>query len=201
MPRIERETKLSISSDDYRSLLERESVLERIDQLNVYYHDPDQVGSGAGYLRIRFQGGRDTVATLKIMVRWSGDRREMLEVERPLDELGPTLFPRPPRRISVVRDLPAEFGEHFLAGGVEEIWRLGWLRNLRCMLELGSGGVVEVDRTRFPDGSIRYEVEIEEEDDAKAEQLVQQVRCLAPSARNSSMGKFSRFLEWWRGSP
>ena len=40
------------------------------------------------------------MATLKIPIRWVGEMREMLEVERPLSEMGPAFFPRPRRWVS-----------------------------------------------------------------------------------------------------
>ena len=194
MAHIEKETKLTVSREDYDRIRERGRVLECREQLNVYLHDPARLHEGLGYFRVRYETGNDPVATLKIPVGWEGGVRKMLEMERPLREMGPGLFPRPRRRIRVQDDLPGELGQHFLSLGITRLRRLGWMRNLRCVVEVGVGEV-ELDRTQLPDGTLLYEVEIETPDDALRTALADKIREWAPSAQESQLGKFSRFLE------
>jgi hypothetical protein len=85
-------------------------------------------------------------------------------------------------------------GRHFLDLGIEELHRLGWMRNRRCFVAFEGVGVAEVDRTILPDGSVQFEVEIETDDRALRDALVARIRAEAPSARFSGLGKFSRFL-------
>ena len=193
MAQIENETKLTLSPEDYDLIRERGRVLECREQLNIYLHDPSQLHQGLGYFRVRYETGKDPVATLKIPVGWEGAVRKMVEIEQPLRELGPGLFPRPRRQIQVRDDLPGELGQHFLALGITSLRRLGWMRNLRCLVDVGEG-VVELDRTRLPDGSVQFEVEIETPDDALQATLAATIREWAPSAVESQVGKFSRFL-------
>jgi hypothetical protein len=195
MTQLERETKLTVSPEDYRAILERARVLDRRDQLNVYLHDPQRLDEGAGYFRVRFEKGREPAATLKIPAGWDGDTREMVEVERPLKELGPALYPRPHRRVAVDRDVPEEFREHFRALDIIRLRRLGWMRNLRCVVELPAGGVVELDRTVLPSGQVLHEVEIESASHETHGIMVERIREMAPSATPSRVGKFDRFLE------
>jgi hypothetical protein len=195
MAEIEREAKLTLSQGDYQRLMARGRVLERREQLNVYLHDPDRVHEGLGYFRVRYESGREPVATLKILKGWKGDVREMVEIERPLKELGPGLFPWPRRYVRVDSNLPGELGRHFLAMGIQYLRRLGWMRNLRCVVEVEGEGWVEVDRTELPGGRIQHEVEIETQDEALLRRLMVWVMETAPSAEVSTVGKFSRFLE------
>jgi len=194
MSPIEKETKLVLSPEDYMRIREGGRVVECRDQLNIYLHDPLRLREDLGYFRVRFERGRDPVATLKIPVGWKGEMREMLEVERPLSELGPALFPRPRRWVTVNTDEPEGFMEHFEGLGIKRLRRLGWMRNHRCVIALEGLGTVELDRTVLPDGRVHHEVEIENPSEEKHQALVERVRVLAPSASFSRVGKFSRFM-------
>ena len=68
------------------------------------------------------------------------------------------------------------------------------MRNLRCVVEWEGVGSVELDRITLPDGSFHYEVEIEDPREEEHRALVKKVKSLAPSARFSGVGKFSRFM-------
>ncbi len=195
MAHVEKETKLTLSAEDYLRIREGGKVLERRDQLNVYLHDPDRLREDLGYFRVRFEAGRGAVATLKIPVGWRGEMREMLEVEASLRDMGPALFPRPRRYVSVERDLPEAFRGHFLSLGILRLRRLGWMRNLRCVVELGPEGRVELDRTVLPGGEVVHEVEIESPREEAHRLLADRIREMAPSAEPSRTGKFTRFLD------
>lgn len=195
MAEIETEVKLTVSEEDYRKILAVGHLLECREQLNVYLHDPGRLEEGLGYFRVRFETGKEPVATLKIPVGWEGGVRRMVEIEKLLRSLGPGLFPRPRRRVSVEEDLPGEMADHFRNLDITHLERLGWMRNRRCLVSLGSAGVVELDRTVLPDGSLQFEAEIETPRREAREALTSRVRELAASARLSRLGKFSRFLE------
>ncbi len=201
MAEIEKEAKLVVSSQDYHRLMETGTLLGCRDQLNIYFHDPERLGQGLGYFRVRFQTGREPVATLKIPKIWVGAVREMVEIQRPLSEMGPGLRPRPGRTIRVAEDLPGQMGRHFSALGITRLRRLGWMRNRRCEIQLGGIGTVELDRTLLPGGRVHHEVEIETSDEDLLRRLMEKVREGAPSAVPSSVGKFSRFLEAMDGLP
>ena len=194
MSPIEKETKLVLSAEDYRSILEGGRIVEATDQLNIYFHDPLRLRDEVGYFRVRFESGRIPVATIKIPVRWRGEMREMVEIERPLSELGPDLFPRPRRWVRVDPGLAEGFMEHFQGLGIRRLRRLGWMRNQRCVIDFGALGTVELDRAVLPDQKVLYEVEIENPSDEKHLGLVAKVKDLAPSARHTRVGKFSRFM-------
>lgn len=195
MAKIEKEAKLTISPRDYLRLREGFVVQSCRDQLNVYLHDPDRLGQGLGYLRVRYQSTRPPVATVKIPKTWDGAVREMIEIECPLSELGPGLNPWPRRHVVVSSNLPEEMERHFSALGITRLRRLGWMRNLRCVLEVGGVGSIELDRTVLPGGRVHHEVEIETPDNDLLHRLLALVRERAPSAEPSSVGKFSRFLQ------
>jgi hypothetical protein len=197
---IEREAKLVITPDDYRRLRGSATVLECREQLNVYLHDPTRLGEGLGYLRVRYESGRDPVATLKIPKSWTGAVREMVEVEALLADLGPRLNPWPKRVVHVEVDLPEEIRGHFAALGISSLRRLGWMRNLRCLVEVRGLGVFELDRTRLPGGSVHHEVEIETHDEDQLRSLLAWVMEAAPSAALSRVGKFSLFLDGARSA-
>lgn len=194
MTLLERETKLTVSPQDYQTILDRGRLLERRDQLNVYLHDPERLEEGAGYFRVRYEEGREPVATLKIPWGWQGDTREMVEVEGPLREMGPALNPRPRRWVPVDQVAAVGFREPFRALGITRLRRLGWMRNLRCVVELPAGGVVELDRTVLPSGQVLHEVEIESASHETHTIMVERIREMAPSAKITRTGKFDRFL-------
>lgn len=194
MSPIERETKLVVSPRDFVRIREGGVLVEALDQLNVYLHDPSRLREEMGYLRVRFEKGRDPVATLKIPAGWCENTREMVEIERPLSELGPALFPRPRRWVLVDTEVPEGFMEHFQGMGITRLRRLGWMRNHRDVVRLGPLGAVELDRAVLPDGTVHHEVEIESPADEVHRDLTERVRRLAPSAEVSRIGKFSRFL-------
>ena len=194
MAKVEKEAKLTVSLQDYDRVKAAGRVLSCRDQLNVYLHDPSRLHEGLGYLRVRYEAGREPVATLKVPKGWDGEVREMMEVEVPLREFGPGLFPWP-RRLVGLEDLSGEMAEHFLAHRILRLRRLGWMRNLRCVVELGALGSVELDRTQLPGGEIHHEVEVETQDDGALRVLVARIREIAPSAEPSRVGKFSLFLE------
>ena len=195
MAEIEKDAQLIVSSRDYHRLLEMGNLLGCRDQLNIYLHDPERLGEGLGYLRVRFQTGREPMATLKIPKTWVGAVREMVEIQRPLSEMGSGLRPRPRRTILVAEDLPGQMAGHFSALGITRLRRLGWMRNRRCEIEMGGIGTVELDRTLLPGGNVHHEVEIETPDEDLLRHLIEHVLERAPSAVPSSVGKFSRFLE------
>jgi uncharacterized protein YjbK len=195
MAEMEREAKLTILPEDYHRLRQALPVQECREQLNVYLHDPTRLFEGLGYLRVRFQTRREPVVTLKVPRGWDGEVREMWEVEEPLHRCGPGLFPRPRRRIEVATDLTDEMADHFSSMGITHLRRLGWMRNHRCLLEVGDLGLVELDRTELPGGVVHFEVEVETADQNRMEALLDRIRELAPSASASRIGKFSRFLE------
>ena len=194
MTPIEKETKLVLSPEDYLRIRAGGRVVECTDQLNIYLHDPLRLKEELGYFRVRLESGRAPVATLKIPVGWRGEMREMVEVECPLSQLGPALFPRPRRWVMVDTEVPEEFMEHFRGLGIRRLRRLGWMRNHRCVIELEALGTVELDRSVLPDGGLHHEVEIENPSEEKHQALVERVRVLAPSASFSRVGKFSRFM-------
>lgn len=194
MSPIETELKLLLPEGDYQRLRRAGNLLSRTDQLNVYFHDPARLEEDLGYLRVRYETDRPPVATLKIPVGWVGDTRRMEEVERPLADLGPAFFPRPRRWIQVEDDLPEVYRRHFRAMEIRCLRRLGWMRNLRCVVELSPHGTVELDRTRLPGGRIRYEVEIEDPSEETRASLLARVTEVAPGAQVSRVGKFTTFL-------
>lgn len=191
---LERETKLVVSVGDYDRILAEALVVGCSHQLNVYYLDPDRMNEELGYFRVRFSSQADPVATLKLPVGWKGEMREMVEIERPLSELGPAVFPWPHRWIEIDPHLPEEFLGPLQALGLGRLRRLGWMRNHRCVVDLSPHGVIELDRTALPDGQVHYEVEIEHPEEAAHGALVKRVQSLAPSASFSRIGKVSRFL-------
>lgn len=194
MAPLETETKLLVSPGDYRQVLEAGTLLECTDQLNIYLHDPARVGERGETFRVRFETDRVPVATLKLPAGWEGEMRRMVEMERPLSEMGPEFHPRPRRWVDLRLDGPEGFVEHFRDRGITRLRRLGWMRNRRCRLELPPQGIIELDRYRLPGGEVIHEVEIEHPEEAVHHRLVERVRALAPSAEVTRMGKFSRFL-------
>lgn len=195
MSPLERETKLLLAPEDVSKIRDGGRLVSCTDQLNVYLHDPARLAEHLGYFRIRYETGREPTATLKIPAGWRGEMREMVEVERPLAELGPGFYPRPHRWATVSDRVPEGFMEHFRSLGITRLRRLGWTRNRRWTVALGGAGTVELDRLILPGGAIHHEVEIEHPSEARHRDLVERVRDLAPSAEFTRVGKFSRFLE------
>ena len=80
------------------------------------------------------------------------------------------------------------------------VFRQGMMTNLRHIIDAPGGLVLEVDRTRFPDGSIDAEVEVETDDLARAREVVQAYAQEAGvTLFEQTKGKYRRFCE--RGTP
>lgn len=194
MSPLERETKLIVLPDDAGKIRRAGQVVSCADQLNIYLQDPARLSEPVGYCRVRFETGAQPVATLKVLMGWKGHIREMMELERPLAELGPDFYPRPRRWVRIDSRAPEGFMEHFSALGIRRLRRLGWMRNRRWVVRLGTTGMVEVDRTVLPDGTVHYEVEIEHPSEERQLELTELLRKLAPSAEPTRLGKYTRFL-------
>ena len=143
MSPLERETKLILAPEDASRIRDGSRLVSCTDQLNIYFHDPARLFEHLGYFRVRFETGREPVATLKIPVGWKGEMREMVEVERPLADLGPSFYPRPRRWVTVSNEMPEGLMEHLQSLGIRRLRRLGWMRNRRWTLALDEIGTVE----------------------------------------------------------
>jgi len=85
--------------------------------------------------------------------------------------------------------------------GFEELRVLGVMTNLRRLVEL-EGFVLEVDETRFPDGTVDVEVEVETATPAMARAVVEDAAARAGVALfEQPLGKYARFLASLRRGP
>ena len=175
----ERELKLALADGDaYRKLCGFLKRTESEEEQSNYYFDFQGQLRALGYLlRLRLEG-EVAMLTLKgkathqrgifvadeLEFQVSVDQAlEVIAGQSPLDRLG----------TPVVATLTDLLGSGFQA----HCW--GVLENLRRRYRVGDDLLLEVDKTSFPDGSRRYEVEVESSD---PESLRQQVESLLAEA-------------------
>jgi len=189
---LETEVKLELDAAGAARVMTLGSVERRDDQLNVYYDDAWRLSAHGMTVRVRLVRGAPAVLTAKVLQSWDGYRRTMQELEMTLGHG----FGRPsrtvPRAIDVGRDLTGSVRNALIEAGFHALDRVGWVRNLRTVVALPGGQHIEIDRTRLPDGTISYEVEIETEDREASDRAVTLVRGVVPTAAPSPMGKYGR---------
>lgn len=196
MSKTEIESKLELSADDFEVLRCSGRIADVDQQLNVYYDCRGQLSVRSATFRVRLRAGRRPVMTLKLPKSREGARRTSVEVER---EVTGGERVRPPALRSL--DLPNEFAQCLGELGIDRLDRVGWMRNTRYVVFFtGDEHPIELDCTSLPDGSTVYEAEIECDDLAVHERLVDTVYRLARSARPSKTSKFERFVMALRGS-
>ena len=189
---LEIEIKLELDAEGAARVIALGTIEGRHDQLNVYYDDAWRLSGGGMTVRVRFMRGTPPVLTAKILQSWEGFRRTMEEIEIPLAHgLGPS--PRSaPRTMDVDRDLTGEIRAALVGAGFHTLHRVGWVRNLRTVVVLPGGDRVEVDRTRYPDGTVTHEVEIETDDRQASDRVAALVQHTVPTAVLSQVGKYGK---------
>ena len=180
------ETKIELSAASFQHVLSSSTILETIEQLNVYYDCANAIAARAGSLRIRYVPGTAPVMTLKLPVGRAGGKRTSSEIEVEIARRLPPVVLR-------AHDLPAE-----IATALNEVCtgaprRLGAMRNRRTVVRLPEGDSAEMDEVTLPGGVKFYEVEIESGDDAVHESAVASIQALARDWKWSERGKFQRF--------
>lgn len=160
MSGLERELKLRLQDGEAAGLLARVlgEPFEIVEQLNVYLDTrARQVASSRSMVRLRREGGRWSL-TYKRGLRVQAGYFEAREVEVPLAALPQTDWSE--LGLSGLEDLAPL--EALRADGVPgELAISGEVHNRRSRYRLSQGEVLELDRTRFPDGRVDWEVEVE----------------------------------------
>lgn len=197
MTQHEVETKLTVSRDDFESLIQHGEVQNCINQLNVYFDQDHQLSRKASTFRIRLFGeDRHPVMTLKVPIKSTvsdlDETRRTLEVERELEEEGAEY---PPRQINIDDSLPGEFRDALSGFEVSCLKRLGSMRTWRHLVQLSEDLVVEADRVRLPGGTEFYEIEFESESPERHQLALDTIRDLAPSSSPSECSKYERFVK------
>ena len=192
---IEVESKLELSEVDFKHVLTDGRVKRCVEQINIYYDQNWTLAAKAATFRVRLASGAAPVVTFKSPAAAGAGYRVTREWEFPLSQLFAVGNARATsrREISVRSQIPSDMGEALLALGVQQLSRVGWVRNRRYVVEFGGAGSVELDWLRLPGGQQVFEVEIENDDTAAREHLVALIRCLAPRALPSEISKFERF--------
>lgn len=191
---VEVESKWTISRFDYDHLIGQCSVVNRVEQLNVYFDEQWALAEAGATCRIRFLPGESPTFALKVPVSWDSDgTRRSIEIESPAHAAFSqfSLF------------LMAFEFEHFMPEvrralqplHVSTLRRVGRMRNVRQILRLPSGKTFELDSFTLPGGEIGYEAEVEEIDDLLRSMIVSEIRKITPSALPSRLSKFQRFTE------
>jgi len=197
MTGLEIETKLQISSKDFARVLEEGDIVDRVEQLNVYFDQQQELSQSASTFRIRLYGaGKAPVMTLKIPVArkgfGQGEPRRALEIEQTIE---PAERCARPREVDVQRDLPTEFSEVLLDLGVRHLERLGTMRTWRHIVKFSDGLTIEADRVRLPSGDQFYEIEFESDDASLHDQVKAKIQSLVSSSYPSGCSKYERFIQ------
>ena len=184
----ETETKIELTAASFAHVLSHSTVLETIEQLNVYYDCNGAIAARAGSLRIRFVMHGAAVMTFKLPLESSEGRRVSSEIEAAFNGG----FPPRMLRSNVIPDLIAS---HLRDVCTDAPRRLGAMRNRRHVVRLPGGAQAELDEVSLPGGACFYEAEIESDDAAVHVSAAADIRRLAPDSKWSERGKFQRFRD------
>lgn len=197
---MEQEFKLRLASADERDAIAqlagpRVAVLE---QANHYYAGRAWERAGL-VVRLREEDGRWWL-TLKGTGEAEGALHRRPEFERELPATGAAALREQPAALrEQLRSALRAAGEDDLLGRLpgEPPSPLGVLHNRRQVHELPGGARLELDETRYPDGEVGHELELEL-DGARAEHAEATLRALLGAAgvpwRPARDSKFARFL-------
>ncbi len=190
---IEVETKYVLDADDFARLKRAGRICRTDNQLNIYYDSGWKLADMAATLRIRITGHGSATMTAKVPVSHTGDRRVMREIDVDLQRDLPAAF-RSVHPTSIdVHDLPLEMLLYFSGLGVNRLTRAGWVRNTRIVLDVGAGGIIELDRLELPDCTVVHQAEIETSSESEHVRLSQIVSRFALHAEPSTESKFQLF--------
>lgn len=181
----ETETKIELTATSFAHVLSHSTLLETVEQLNVYYDCGGAIAARSGSLRIRYVMHGNAVMTFKLPIESSAGRRVSHEIE-----VAYTGFPPRVLRSDHIPDTIAVQLRDVCTGAPR---RLGAMRNRRHVVRLPGGDQAELDEVSLPGGVRFYEVEIESDDPAVHDSAVAAIRRLAPDSRWSERGKFQRF--------
>ena len=170
-----------------------------VHQRNHYFDTGDGCLVRRGLmLRVRDEDGEINV-TLKGPAKCHGSAWVRTEVEEGLERDLWEQILGGQRALEHVDVAPLRMLEPILGGRTLKL--LGWVDNERRIHRLSSGPLdltVELDRTRFPDGSEEYELEVEEDrhrQEAAETCLREMMSELGLSWELQSKGKYQRFRE------
>ena len=183
----ETETKIELTAASFAHVLSHSTVLETIEQLNVYYDCNGAIAARAGSLRIRFVKHGAAVMTFKLPLESAAGRRVSSEIEADFNGFPPRML-----RGNVI---PHTIASHLRDVCTDAPRRLGAMRNRRHVVRLPGGDQAELDEVSLPGGARFYEAEIESDDAAVHESAVADIRSLAPDCKWSERGKFQRFRD------
>jgi len=191
----EKETKIELSEQGFRAILEAFTVEKHIDQLNVYYDSNWSLARRAVTCRVRFSRGEAPLACLKVPNSSSdSNTRSAKEIETRIGNGNAWHIRASAHRcVSADDDLPSAFCDELRALGVSRLERAGWVRNRRYVMSILDLGKFELDRLELPNGHVVFEAEIECTDDDVRDQIARRVRSIDPSATASKLSKFQRF--------
>jgi uncharacterized protein YjbK len=188
----EKESKFEIDARAFEWLLQNAKVERQDRQVNVYYDSRSRLSRSAATFRVRYTKGAPAQLTLKQSYANVDGVRVAQEYDYILAGISSVRFSPP--EIDVEGQLVPELAALLRKRGISKLARLGAVRNYRYQLLIGGVGQVELDRLRLPDGSISYEVEIENEDDSVHERIRHWIFSHIPNARVSTTSKFERFM-------
>lgn len=163
------------------------------EQINHFYESEDGTIPGKeGVIRIRAEKGR-VVFTVKRSGSLVGGLARSVEVEAPWRGAGPEF---PPDADSLweaghegLQALAAE------RGGPFRLVHVGGMVNRRKVYRLRGGLVLEVDASRYPDGTRDFEVELESEDpEQDRPKLIKILRQAGVRFSVQTETKYQRFL-------
>jgi hypothetical protein len=181
----ETETKIELTAASFAHVLSHSTVLETIEQLNVYYDCDGAIAARSGSLRIRYVMHGSAVMTFKLPIESNEGRRVSHEIEAEYTGYAPRVLRR--------HQIPETIAVHLREVCTGAPRRLGAMRNRRHVVRLPGGDQAELDEVSLPGGMRFYEAEIESDDPAVHDSAVVAVRALAPDCRWSERSKFQRF--------
>ncbi|MBC3789456.1 CYTH domain-containing protein [Spirosoma utsteinense] len=154
MTAYEIESKIELDQDDFNLLLKHATICKSTKQLNVYYDSHGELSCSAATFRVRFILEDNPVITLKLPISYEGGTRKSLEIEH---QISLNVSKKIKQEINVKEDLPEEFSLQLERLGIDQLKRIGWMRNNRWVVKLTENLTIELDEVHLPNGNIFFE--------------------------------------------
>lgn len=182
----EHEDKFLIDPKDAPWLFQGCRIVNRLEYLTCYYDYCWRLAERDMTFRLRLETGKTPLVCLKETVGWKDAHREAKEYALPV--------PRRLPRVLVPSEVPGSLGTYLTSavGDLPELRRVGWTRTVRHVISVDGTSVVELDQTRYPDGSEDLEAEVEDQM-ARRDAIINFIRTRAPSAKPAWGSKYRRF--------
>lgn len=192
MKSIEVESKFEISQKDFVKIKNTCEIKEIQEQLNIYFDYNNCLSNHSVTFRIRISNKSNPKMTLKIPAHQELGLREVIEIEKELDS---NFDFNSLSEINIDNDLPQEFKNYLQLFNLKELKKIGVMRTNRRVTYLNKEIEVELDEVELPNGTMFFEVEVENDEYHYRKAAENILRQITSGIVPSHCSKYERFTE------